>query len=253
VDDPGAHRFAAVLLDLDDTLVPWQTVAHWQWAWRPLGPLLSERHTHAAIRRALHQWDRRRWQGLVGKAPRTDPEAYRAFLHDTLTAVAGHPLPEGEASAVVSRFLKPAHEGESYPDALAALKRLDEEKVKVGVIADLPEETARLALRRSGLPDGLLLMADDAPEPRPPTSAGFRAVLRAMGVKPSETLFVGDLFWSDVRAAGRAGLAAALIDRPDQAEKVLATRIRTLTEIPALLRAAVAPPSAPGPEEPPGH
>jgi FMN phosphatase YigB (HAD superfamily) len=237
-------------LDLDDTLVPWQTVAHWQWAWRPLGPLLSERHTHAALRRGLHQWDRRRWQGLVGKAPHTDPEAYRTFLHETLTAIAGHPLPEGEASAVVTRFLKPAHEGESYPDALAALKRLEEEQVKVGVVADLPEETARLALRRSGLSDRLLLLADDAPDPRLPTSAGFRTALKVLGVKPSETLFVGDLFWSDVRAAGRAGLAAALIDREDQAEKVLATRVRTLTEIPALLHAAVAPAPEPGPDEP---
>ena len=244
MSDPAEFRYRAVLLDLDDCLVPWQTTSHWQWAWRPRGPVLSERHVHAAIRRSLHRWDRRRWQGLVGKAPAADPAAYRAFLEETLTAIAGHALPEPETKAVVDRFLKPAHEAESYPDARPLVDLLTRSSVRVGVTTDLPTEAARLALRRAGLPETLLVGANDGPEPRLPTPAGFREAARRLDAKAVESYYVGDLFWSDVRAAGRAGLTTALIDRADQAENVLATRIRSLAELPALLRAE---PPAPGP------
>ncbi len=252
MSDLEVPRVRAVVLDLDDTLVPWQTISHWQWAWRPRGPVLSERHARAAIRRQLHLWDRRRWQGLVGRAPPVDPSAYRTFLGETLTAIAGHPLPEAESLAVVARFLKPAHEMESYPDALGAVRSLEERHLKVGVVAGLPVETAKLALRRAGLPESLLLLADDSPDPRPPTVAGFREAARRLDARPSETWFVGDLFWSDVRAASRAGLTAALIDRAGTADEVLETRLRSLAEITKLLDAprTVAPPAPPSGDEP---
>jgi FMN phosphatase YigB (HAD superfamily) len=234
----------AVLLDLDDTLVPWQTISHWQWAWRPRGPVLSERHARAAIRRQMHLWDRRRWQALVGRSPEVEAPAYRTFLAETLTAVAGHPLPDAEAHAVVERFLKPAHEAESFPDAFPAVRALEERHLRVGVITDLPAENAKLALRRAGLPEALLLQAGDAVGPRPPTSAGFRAVAKQLEARPSETWFVGDLFWSDVRAAARAGLTSVLVDRTDAVDQVLETRIRSLAELSKLLDA---PPAAPSP------
>jgi putative hydrolase of the HAD superfamily len=236
---PSAVR--AVLLDLDDTLVPWQTIAHWQWAWRPRGPVLSERHARAAIRRQLHLWDRRRWQSLVGRSPPTDVAAYRTFLAETLHAVAGHPLPEEETRAVVERFLKPAHESESYPDAFPTIRALEERHLKVGVVTELPAENARLALRRAGLPEALLLVAGDAAEPRPPSIPGYRAAAKRLEAKPAETWLVGDLFWSDVRAAARAGLTSVLIDRAGAAEQVLETRIRSLAELPKLLDAPPAP------------
>lgn len=248
MSENAAPTVRAVLLDLDDTLVPWQTIAHWQWAWRPRGPVLSERHVRAALRRQLHLWDRRRWQALVGRAPAVDVAAYRTFLAETLAAISGHPLPEPETHAVVERFLKPAHEPESYPDAFSAVSALLERHLRVGVTTELPAESARLALRRAGLPEALLVQPGDAPEARPPTVAGFREVAKALGARPSETWFVGDLFWSDVRAAARAGLTSVLIDRADASDQVLETRIRSLAELPKLLDAPPAPPSPTPPE-----
>ena len=252
MSDPEIPPVRAVVLDLDDTLVPWQTLSHWQWAWRPRGPVLSERHVRAALRRQLHLWDRRRWQGLVGRAPAVDPAAYRTFLAETLTAIAGHALPDAETHAVVDRFLKPAHEMESFLDAVPLLRALETRHVKVGVVAGVPTESAKLALRRAGLPEQLLLIADDAQGPRPPAAAGFREAATRLGAKPAETWFVGDLFWSDVRAASRAGLTSALIDRGGTADQVLETRIRSLTELPALLDAprAAAPSPPPAADEP---
>jgi putative hydrolase of the HAD superfamily len=237
VPETPSPAVRAVIPDLDDTLVPWQTIAHWQWAWRPRGPVLSERHARAALRRQMHLWDRRRWQALVDRAPAPYVAAYRAFLAETLAALAGHTLPDPETNAVVDRFLKPAHESGSFPDAYAAVRALEERHLKVGVVTELPAENARLALRRAGLPEALLLLAGDAPDPRPPVPAGFRDAAKRLGAKPSGTWFVGDLFWSDVRAAARAGLRSVLIDRAGAVEQVLETRIRSLAELPALLDA----------------
>jgi FMN phosphatase YigB (HAD superfamily) len=222
----------AVVLDLDDTLVPWQTVAHWQWAWRPKGPVLSERRTLAAVHRALHDWDRRRWHGLVGSAPPADAEAHRQFLTETLTGISGHALPAAETTAVIDRFLKPAGEIESYPDTPAVLRRLEELGCAVAVSTAMPEAAAHHALHRVGLGRLRLVSAAERPLPAPPAAAGYRAIAKELGAKPSELLYVGDLFWSDVRAAARAGFQTALMDHRGWAIRVLAPRLKNLAELP---------------------
>ena len=240
---PSPPPRRAVLFDLDDTLVPWHSVAHWQWAWRPQGPVLSERHSLAAIRRALHRWDRRRWQGLVGALAPVTADDLRNALREELFEIAGHPLPPAETEAVVDRFLKPAGETESYPDVVPTLAALTERGLRLGTVTDLPSAPAHRALKRAALPEDLLLLDGEAPEARLPSAAAFRRAAARLGVKPRECLYVGDLFWSDVRAAGRAGFAAVLLDRPDAQPKVTGARIRSLADVPALLDAPATLPS----------
>lgn len=245
-----AATLTGVLLDLDDTLLPWQTLPHWQWAWRPRGPLLSERHSMAALHRSLHAWDRRRWQGLVGEAPPVDATAYRDHLIATLTEIAGHSLPPEEVTAVVQRFLKPAGEVETFPDVVPALAHLASADVRVGVTTTLPAEAARYALHRAGLGDLRVVATGDQPGPGLPAPAAYRAAAQAIDRKPKQVLFLGDLFWSDVRAATRAGLHAVLVDRRDWSPRVLARRIRSLAEVGGLLAGvpAASPETGPGEE-----
>ena len=245
--ETAAATLTGVLLDLDDTLLPWQTLPHWQWAWRPRGPVLSERHVVAALHRSLHAWDRRRWQGLVGEAPALDAAAYRDHLIATLTEIAGHSLPPEEVTAVVQRFLKPAGEVETFPDVVPALAHLAASGVRVGVTTSLPADAARYALHRAGLRDLQVVAYGDGPAPGLPSPAAYRAAAQAIDRKPKEVLFLGDLFWSDVRAAARAGLHAVLVDRRDWSPRVLARRIRTLAEVGGLL--AGPPPAAPLPSQ----
>jgi len=240
----GTHEVDAVLFDLDDVLVPFQTPAAWQWAWRPQGPVLGERRVKAAVRRSLKAWDRRRWQGLTGKAPPADPEALRDHLADTLATVAGHPLPAEETEAVVRRFLKPAGEVERYPDVPGALDRLRSRGVKVGTLTPLPAESARWLLHRCGLPEALLLGSGESPGPCVPDRAGFRAATEALGAPPERVAYVGDLFWSDVRAAARAGLPSVLLDRRDAWPKVLTGRLTTLDALETTLAAGGSPPES---------
>jgi FMN phosphatase YigB (HAD superfamily) len=242
----GADR--AVLLDMDDTLAPFQTVAHWQWAWKPQGPLLPERHARSAIRKSVRAWDRRRWQGLVGAAPPVGAADLRLHLHDTLLALAGRPLGDFEVESVVDRFLKPSPHGEAFDDVPPLGRWLRDHRVPFGVLTPLPEAVARAFLARTGLPSDVPLFPDaGVPEsPRLPAAGAFRAARKSLAPDARRVLFVGDLYWSDVRAAARAGLEAVLIDRTDASEGLGGTRIRSLAELPSLLEARPEP-AAPEP------
>lgn len=239
----------AVLFDLDDVLVPFQTVRAWQWAWRPQGPLLGERRVGAALRSSLRAWDRRRWQGVTGHAPPADLEALLEHLAETLKAVAGHALPEEETSAVVRRILRPASEIERYPDAARALARFAAQGAKTGVVTPLPLESARWLLHRAGLPETLVLSAGDPPGPVVPDASVFERAVEQLGSTPERSVFVGDLLWSDVRAAHRAGLSGILIDRHDVWPNIQAERVTTLDGLEVLIREAT--PPAPNEDAPP--
>jgi putative hydrolase of the HAD superfamily len=239
----GPSEIDAVLFDLDDVLVPFLSPAAWQWAWRPQGPLLGERRVRAAVRRSLKAWDRRRWRGLTGREPPADLAALHDHLRATLTAVAGRPLPDLEAEAVVRRVLRPAGEVERYPDVLPALDRLGKAGVRVGVLTPLPNDAAVWLLRRAGIEPALLRGTGEGPNP-PPARAAFRGAVDGLALPPERVAFVGDLFWSDVRAAARAGLPAILLDRHDGWPKVQTGRIASLDGLEAALAAGGSPAEA---------
>lgn len=243
----GERPVAAVLFDLDDVLVPFQTVRAWQWAWRPQGPLLGPRRVTAAIRAGLRAWDKRRWQGLTGAAPPAGAEEFRAHLAATLEAIAGRTLPAEESAAVVRRFLRPASEIERYPEAARTLDRLAA-VARVGILTHLPKESALWLLRRAGLPEQSLLGVGDGPEPSIPDPAAFRAAAERLGAPYRDTVFVGDLLWSDVRAAHRAGLISVLLDRHDAWPNVQAERTPGLDALESTLAAG---PTDRGAAEPP--
>ena len=244
----GSREVEAVLFDLDDVLVPFQTPAAWQWAWHPQGPVLGERRVKAAVRRAMKAWDRRRWLGLTGKAPPADLAALRAYIADSLAVVAGHTLPPTETEAVVRRFLHPAGEVERYPDVVPTLDRLRAAGVKVGVVTPLPVESARWLMHRCGLPEALLLGTGEVPAPCVPDRSAFRSAVDALAAPLDRVAYVGDLFWSDVRAAARAGLAAVLLDRREAWPKVLTGRLTSLDQLESTLSAGGSPSESDGAE-----
>jgi len=241
----GDRIVEAVLFDLDDVLVPFHTLAAWQWAWKPQGPRLGERHVQSALRRSLHAWDRRRWAGLTGKAPPADAAALSAHLAETLRTLAGHTVPTEESEAVGRRLLRPAGEVERFPDVAPALERLAKAGVKVGVLTPIPQENARWLLHRAGVAEELLVGAGDPPGPCVPAREAFRAGAERLGVPAARAAFVGDLYWSDVRAAQRAGLVGLLLDRTGAWPNIQAGRVTTLADLEGALAAGG--PSAPPP------
>jgi len=246
----GSAEIEAVLLDLDDVVLPFETPAAWQWAWRPQGPVLGERRVRAAVRRSVRAWDHRRWLGLTGKEPPADLAALRQHLAGSLAAIAGHALPDEETEAVVRRILRPAGEVERFPDVAPALERLRSNGVRFAVVTELPGESARWMLHRSGYPESVLVATGDGPAPALPDRGAFRSAVERLGATVSRTAYVGDLYWSDVRAAARAGLAAVLLDRHDAWPKVQHGRITSLDALESTLAAGAAPPGDSGEEEP---
>ena len=234
----------AVLWDFDDTLVPVHTLERWQWAWKPQGPRLNERHVRASIREGLRRWDRRRWQGLLGDAPAADAGAYHDALRDMLFAIADRTLPEVETEAVIARFPKYPGPIQPYPDVRACLEGLRSQGLRMAVLVGHAGSRARELLGQLKLTELLPeVFGEGVDEASAPAAAAFLAACSTLGVAPGEAAFVGDLFWSDVRAAGRAGLRGFLLDRNDWWARVESTRVHTLAELPGLL--------APGEGSPP--
>jgi FMN phosphatase YigB (HAD superfamily) len=232
----GSRTVDAVLFDLDDVLVPFQTPNAWQWAWRPQGPVLGERRVRAAVRRSLRAWDRRRWRGLTGKEPPADLAALHQHLVATLYGIAGHALPPEETEAVVRRLMHPAGEVEKFPDVAPALQRLELARVPWGVVTPLANDAARWLVRRVGIDQSRLMLTGEA-SPILPDREAFRSAADRMGFPYEHVAFVGELFWSDTRAAARAGLPAILLDRHEAWTKVQAGRIVDLGGLEAALAA----------------
>lgn len=243
----------AVLWDFDDTVVPIHTLDRWQWAWKPQGPRLNERHARAAIREGLRRWDRRRWQGLVGEAPPVDAAAYRDSLREMLFAIAGRPLPEAETEAVLARFPKYPGPIEPYPDVRPCLDALRQRGLRMAILVGVGAPRARDTLTQLRItelvPD---LLGEGADGPMPPAAAAFRAACARLEVAGGDTAFVGDLFWSDARAAHRAGLQGVLLDRNDWWSRLESVRIRSLAELPGLIESHQEAPSRNATQSPPG-
>ncbi len=248
VASPADRAPAVVLLDLDDVAVPFHTLGQWQWAWRPNGPALSPVRFRAAVRRSLGAWDRRRWAGVVGRETPADLTALRAHLAEMLERIAGHAVPPAERTAVVERLLLPKGPVETHDDLLPSVARWGSAGVRVGIVTPLPRASAEWLLRRAGIPRDLLVATgDEATRPAVPAREAFRSAIEQLGGVARRTLFVGDLYWSDVHAARRAGLAAVLLDRHDLWPKVKDGRVTTLTAIdPTRELEHPAPPSADG-------
>ncbi|MCQ1535843.1 HAD family hydrolase [Methanosarcina sp. KYL-1] len=99
---------------------------------------------------------------------------------------------------------------ELYPgvrDTLEELKKLD---LKLAIITDADRAHARARLARVGLLSSFdLLVAFDMTGAKKPDPAPFLFALRALGVRPEETLVVGDSIRRDMTPARQLGLNTA--------------------------------------------
>ena len=118
-------------------------------------------------------------------------------------------------------------------DAVAALKQMG---LRLGVVSNAEGQVER-DLAVAGFEGAFETVIDshlvglEKPDP-----AIFELALERMKLKRETTIFVGDLPSVDVEGARAAGLAAVLLDRHDIYPDVDVPRIRSLAELPALLR-----------------
>lgn len=123
-----------------------------------------------------------------------------------------------------------------FPDVEPALAQLREAGYRLGLITNVTDDpTADLegiGLReRFDVVVASCLVGFDKPDPRI-----FQAAMKDLGIAPEEGVHVGDQFLADVEGAQSAGLKAILLDRHDLQEGRHPLRVRSLLELPPLLR-----------------
>ena len=120
-------------------------------------------------------------------------------------------------------------------DVPGTLERLQALGFGLAVVSNA-NGTVRERLRLLGLGRFFPIVVDSHEEKiEKPDPRVFLPALKALGVSPERALYVGDLFHIDVLGARAAGIDAVLLDRDDLRSHVDVPRIRSLSELPAML------------------
>ena len=129
---------------------------------------------------------------------------------------------------------------ELYPDVLPALTELrSSDGVKIGVVSDWGSNLEGI-LAALGLDRYLdFALASGAAGMAKPDPGFFRLALERAGVEPADALMVGDSYRADVLGARSAGIEGLLLDRNGDAAVEDVRVIRSLAELPSLVRAPV--------------
>ena len=120
--------------------------------------------------------------------------------------------------------------GDIRPGTRAALERIGS-RYQIGVISNADGKIAAL-LERDGIADCFRNITDSGivgkEKPHP---AIFAAALEAMGVRPEESLYVGDVYSVDYQGATRAGMQAVLFDVSGAYKENGLPRVESLEEL----------------------
>ncbi len=161
----------------------------------------------------------------------TDRERARAYL-ETLFRTAG--VPDERMPAVRDCLTALHHELHLWSSVAegtgAALARLRAAGLRLGVVSN-SDGRVEAALEAAGLRRYFDVVLDSAlVGVEKPDPAIFHAALEALGVRPDEALYVGDLYEVDVVGARAAGVEAVLLCGSDRAEH----RCRTVRSLAVL-------------------
>jgi putative hydrolase of the HAD superfamily len=146
------------------------------------------------------------------RAAGPDRDRSRIFL-EALFGEAGVPAERmPEVAGCLQRLHAECHLwGKVVPGTREALDRLRARGLRLGVISN-SDGRVEEALVAAGLRDCFEVVLDSAlAGVEKPDPAIFRAALAALGVRPEEALYVGDLYEVDVVGARAAGMEAVLL------------------------------------------
>jgi putative hydrolase of the HAD superfamily len=119
-----------------------------------------------------------------------------------------------------------------FPETLTVLEQLKQWRLKLGIISNFDSRIYSV-LDSLGIRQffAAVVLSSETGYSKPDPEI-FVAASSAIGIDPSEALFVGDSPHDDVEAAIRAGFSAILIDRTDRYKKIThLQRISSLQEV----------------------
>ncbi|MEM2028770.1 MAG: HAD family hydrolase [Candidatus Bathyarchaeia archaeon] len=126
---------------------------------------------------------------------------------------------------------------ELYPDAGETLRELEKMGLKIGIVTNAFKKDIEEMLKRVNLPAAfdVAVGIDAVGKPKPDPEI-FMFAVRALNVKPEETIFVGDSLEKDYFGALNAGLKAILLDREDNVKREDLVKIKNLRDLIDLLK-----------------
>ena len=193
--EPAEQDLAAIVFDLDDTLVP-----HKRWmlskleaVWQSERAVLPER------------------EAFFAEALRIVEEGPRSTLLDALGARFGW-TPERVAGLVAAYRAASPPSCPLHPDVLPALATLRGKGYRLAVLTDNPPESQKRKIAVSGLAASLdhVVYAREHGGDKP-AAAAFAAVAAALGLPASALAMVGDNPYRDGLGALAAGYGAAFV------------------------------------------
>jgi HAD superfamily hydrolase (TIGR01549 family) len=228
-----------VFFDLGGTLLVMRRYRVFRKALLELGIEASLEQLHSAYL-GVESW----WLSVYGNrrlsSEQTD-EAYRDL--DAKVYLAVFPGANAEEADRVSKLVRsrwPEVEKsvplEMYPDAEPLLQRLKSRGYSMALVSNAPADTSKvveaLGLERYLDPiviSGVVGFSKPHPEI-------FRIAMKGAGVRPDETVHIGDLYESDVVGARNSGIQAILLDRDGSQVGADCPRISSLAEAEGFLR-----------------
>ena len=112
-------------------------------------------------------------------------------------------------------FLKP------YPYVLETLEMLKSKNFKLGIVTDATREKALIRLNAMEITNFFdVIITYDESKFKKPDELPFRLAMEKIGVKPEETLFVGDSFRRDIEPAKKIGMQTLLIKKYQDLKKI---------------------------------
>jgi putative hydrolase of the HAD superfamily len=241
----------AVLLDLDDTIVP--DYADFKAAVDDVAAALG---APAGMAAALHACARRRWgeapdtavlqmrdisswEALWAPFPVDDREwAARFRLAAWREALADHGVEDSDLTRRLAASYREHRLARCrpYPDTVATLEAL-RGRVRLAVVTNGMEDHQRSKLDAAGLTEMFdAVVTSGAVGVSKPDPHIFHAALERLGCRPADAVMVGDHPLRDVAGAQQAGLRGVWIDRDggDDRGVVPDARITELGELTAL-------------------
>jgi putative hydrolase of the HAD superfamily len=232
-------RYRAVLFDLGNTLAAY---------YRPeqFAPILQRSVsavTDELRRRGVRTPDADEALAAAHTENREAADFRFAPMRERLARIFGLPADTNPElmHALCTRFLEPIFAiGTVYDDAIPVLRGLRSAGYRTAIVSNAPwgspPELWRGALAKLALADEVdaVVLCGDVGW-RKPASQIFREAASRVGADCERCVFVGDELQWDVAGSASAGMLPVLIDRDDRHPHHPGRRIRTLTELPAML------------------
>jgi HAD superfamily hydrolase (TIGR01549 family) len=187
-------------------------------------------------KRRLDEW---LWPLLLsGEIPRSaDYYYWTAYLHALVNQLGVPEEKQYEVSMRVADGFKEIRVwSKVFPETPVCLETLSKQGLVLGVISN-SLGLIEAQLRTVNLADYFRFILDShylgVEKPHPEI---FQVALERCGCRPSEAVFVGDLYSTDIGGAQGAGLRGVLLDWIGAYPEAAVPRIATLDELPAVLK-----------------